>query len=138
SPQAKPRQRRRRKTAVGYWLLAVGLRAEHGPSSQEPTANSQRLIFEGATWLTKIDQHQQQLKEHHPGNDPASVRAIAVHRAPAREDAKAVPVVRADGSFSAARRCASSAPRKLRRSTTKTFACSRSLWPRAARSCRAG
>src|SRR5258708_6602247 len=65
-----------------------------------------RRFFQGGTWLTKPDQAVK--------DNPA---ASGVHRVPA--GAKAAP---ADENFSAARRCASSAPRKLKRSTTKTCA----------------
>src|SRR5689334_21255536 len=85
--------------------------------------------FEGALWLTKTDQH------HHPQKDMEA--ASAVHRGQGRE-VRAKAEAREGASISAARKCASSAPRRLRQSTTKTCACSHSLSPRVERSCLAG
>ena len=73
------------------------------------------------------------------GGDRGALAAIAVETVAAADHVQADPVdVKADANFSGARRSASSAWRKLTPSITRTTARSGSLWPRAARLCRAG
>src|SRR5215475_7422630 len=96
---------------------------------EQPTANNRQPIL-GALWLTKLDQHQVQTDKA-----AANVAANAVHRVPA--PAAGAKAAQADGNSSVARKCASSAPRGLNRSTTKMCACWRSSLPRAARLSRA-
>src|SRR6516225_2231998 len=90
--------------------------------------------FEGASWLTK----RKHLLPRRKRQQCLKVTLNGHRRVDHVQGA--VPAVRerAGASISGARRFVSSASRKSRASTTRTFVCLRNSWRRAARSCRGG
>src|SRR6476646_8046411 len=84
-------------------------------------------LLEGETWLTRIRKYQHH--RHGPRAEGRMVRDRTGDRAAARA---------VDASFSVARKCASSAWKKLTTSITKTCVYSGSLWRSGARSSHGG
>src|ERR1700751_3692619 len=103
-------------------------------------ANHSRLTthnqFQGASWLTKPEQ-QLRVRSVLSVLLRQSVLSLAVSAAGLVLEVR-VEGAKAAASISGARKYASSAWRRLRRLTTRTFACWRSLWRRAGRLCHGG
>src|SRR5437868_3856681 len=99
-------------------------------SSTHYTERSYVDRYEGASWLKRL--------KHRPPKRQRRQRVTPIVHHPADHAQGADPAARAKAgaSTSGAKRFASSASRKSRVSTTRTFVCSPSLWRRVGRSFR--
>src|SRR5579864_6430503 len=131
-PRAASRRLRQQFNEFPEDQLAAGSRPalyeNQSPRAKVPAPHES----EGASWRKKREQQaRRNRRRHQKARAKVIVRDRAVH---VRADLVVPAGAKAGGSISGARKSASSASRRLRTSTTRTFACSRSSLRRAERS----